>query len=313
MALPPWFYGLIGVVAFSGTLPATRLALPAFGPVTVGLGRAVVAGVVAAAVLLICRAPWPRSDQWWRLGVVALGVVVGFPILSAFALQVVGASHGAILVGLMPVATAVVAAVRIMERPGRLFWVASLAGTAMVIGFALASGAGSLRPADLLLLGAVLSAAIGYADGAVVARVMPGWQVISWALVLSLPVLVPVCAVGLLVRPPESPGVSAWLGLGYVALFSMFLGFLAWYHAMARGGVARVGQLQLVQPIFTLLWAAMLLGEHFGAGTVLTAIGVLACTAATQRTRAPRPETQLMEVTADVPRPDGAAGAARAR
>ncbi|HEY9389908.1 MAG TPA: DMT family transporter [Mycobacteriales bacterium] len=301
MALPPWFYGLIGVVAFSGTLPATRLALPAFGPVTVGLGRAVLAAVVAGAVLLACRAPWPARNQWWRLGVVALGVVVGFPILSAFALEVVGASHGAILVGLMPVATAVVAVVRIHERQGLLFWVASLAGTAMVIGFALASGAGSLRPADLLLLGAVLSAAIGYADGAILTRVMPGWQVISWALVLSLPVLVPICAVGLLVHPPDSPGVSAWAGLGYVALFSMFLGFLAWYHAMAHGGVARMGQLQLVQPIFTLLWAAMLLGEHFGVGTVLAALGVLACTAATQRVGSPRPRTHVTEVAADVP------------
>lgn len=295
MALPPAGWGLLGVLAFSGTLPATRAALPAFGPVTVGLGRAVVAGLLASVTLWVGHAPRPTRRQWPAIGVVVLGVVVGFPVLSAFALRVVGASHGAILVGLLPVATAVVAAVRVGERPSPLFWSACLAGTATVVAFALVAGAGSLRPADVLLLAAVIAGAIGYAEGAVLARQMPGWQVICWALLASLPVLVPVCAVGLVTRPPHPAGVSPWVGFGYVSVVSMFLGFFAWYHGLARGGVARVGQLQLIQPVLTLVWAAALLDEHVGPPTALTALGVLIFTALTQRARSHRSTSPVTE------------------
>lgn len=283
------------MVAFSGTLPATRVALPAFGPVTVGIGRAVVASVLAAATLLLRRAPRPTGRQWRRIAVVALGVVIGFPVLSALALQVVGVSHGAVLTGLLPVATAVVATVRAGERPRPLFWLASLGGTGTVVAFSLVTGAGALHPGDLLLLAAVVAGAFGYTDGALLAREMPGSQVICWALLAALPVLVPVTAVGLALRPPHPVGSSAWIGFGYVAVVSMFLGFFAWYHGLARGGVARVGQLQLAQPVLTLLWAAVLLDEHVGVAAALTALGVLAFTALTQRARAHRPATQLQE------------------
>jgi drug/metabolite transporter (DMT)-like permease len=286
VALPPAFWGALGVAAFSGTLPATRLALPAFGPVTVGLGRAVVAAALAGLALAVRRPPAPTRAQWRQIAVVALGVVVGFPVLSALALRVVGASHGAVLVGLLPVATAVAAVARAGERPAVAFWVASLAGTAAVVAFALVQGAGHLRAADVLLLGAVAAGAVGYAEGGVLARRMPGWQVISWALLLSAPVLVPVCAVGLALRPPHAPDAAAWLGMAYVALVSMFLGFVAWYHGLARGGVARVGQIQLAQPVLTLLWAALLLGEHVGTATVVAALAVLVLTVLTQRARA---------------------------
>lgn len=286
--LPPFWSGFLGVLAFSGTFPATRLALPAFGPLTVGLGRAVVAAALAAVALTLARAARPTRAQWRRIGVVALGVVVGFPVLSAAALDVVGAAHGAVLVGVLPVATAVAAVLRAAERPPPAFWVASLAGTAAVVVFALVSGAGSLRPADVLLLGAVAAGAIGYAEGGALAREMPGWQVISWALLLAMPVVVPVTAVGIAVRPPHAPDTEAWLGLGYVSVISMFLGFIVWYHGLARGGVARVGQIQLAQPVLTLGWAVLLLDEHIGLSTVLTALAVLVFTLATQRTRQPQ-------------------------
>lgn len=277
------------MVAFSLTFPATRLALPAFGPVLTGLGRSVIAAAIAGLALLVARAPLPGRAQWRSIGLVALGGVVGFPLLTALALDHVGAGHAAVLVGLLPAATALAAVARAGERPQVGFWLAAGAGLAAVLVFAAVRGAGRPQVADLLLLGAVAAGALAYAEGGALARTMPGWQVIGWALVLAAPVLVPVTAYAALHAPPRDPDGGAWLGLAYVAAVSAFLGFVAWYRGLARGGVAKIGQLQLAQPVLTLGWAALLLGERVDALTVVAALAVLATTAATQRARVRRP------------------------
>lgn len=270
--------GLLGVLAFSGTLPATRAAVAYLDPVFVGLGRALVAAVLAAAVLAATRTPWPPRELWGRLVVVALGVVVGWPVLSALAMRHVPAAHGAVVAGLLPLATALAGAAIAHERPSRRFWACAIAGSAVVVAFALWEGGGTLQPADLLLVAAVAAAAVGYAEGARLSRILGGWQVISWVLVLSAPVLVlPVWLVagG---RIPDAPP-TAWAGFAYVALISMFLGFFAWYRGLALGGIAAVGQLQLLQPFFTIIASAWLLGEAVDGATYLAAALVVAAIA----------------------------------
>lgn len=278
-------WGLLGVVAFSVTLPATRAAVPAFGPVVVGLGRAVVAAALAGAALLITRAPRPARSDWPSLAIVAAGVVVGFPLLSALALGIVGSAHAAVFVALLPLATAVAAVVRAGERPSVLFWVLSVLGAALTIGFALVQGAGSLGLADLLMLGAVVAAGFGYADGGILSRRMPSWRVIAWALVVSAPVMAAATAVAMAIDPPMQVTGGALLGMAYVSVVSMFLGFLAWYRGLALGGVARIGQIQLVQPLLTLLWSVLLLGEVVDSTTVIAAAAICVVVAATQRAR----------------------------
>lgn len=278
-------WGLLGVIGFSGSLPATRVAVPVFGATAVGTGRAVIAAVLAGLAILAVRAPRPTPRQWRRLVVVALGVVFGFPILTALALRTVESAHGAVVVGLLPIATAIAAVLRAGERPRRAFWLAGTAGALAVLGFAAAQGAGRPTAGDLLLVGAVIAAAVGYAEGGALAREMPGWHVIGWALLLSLPLTVPITAVALALDPPAHPDGGAWLGLAYVSAISMFLGFVAWYRGLAAGGVARVGQLQLAQPVLTLVWSALLLSEHIDAATALASVAVLAITVVTQRTR----------------------------
>jgi len=278
----------VGVLAFSVTLPASREALPAFGPITVGLGRAVIAAALAGACLVLTGQRRPTRAQVRRLAVVAAGVVVGFPLCSSLALRDTTAAHGAVLVGLLPAATAVLAVVRGGERPSRAFWAACASGVAAVLLFAVAQGGGAVRQADLWLLAAVALGALGYAEGGALARDMGGWQVISWALVLALPALAPVAAVGLVVHPPRSLTAGAWLGLAYVSVISMFAGFYAWYRGLAEGGIAQVAQLQLAQPVLTLGWSVLLLGEHVDLATVGAALVVVAAVALTQRAR-PRP------------------------
>ena len=283
MPVPALAWGGLGVLAFSLTLPATRAAVPSFGAVSVGIGRAVPAAALAAVALLAARVPLPDRDRLLPLAVVAAGGVVGFPVLTALALRGVGAAHGAVVVGLLPLATAAAAVLRAGERPPRAFWLTAAAGALAVLTFAAVRGAGVPRPADVLLLGAVACAAGAYAEGGALARAMPGWQVISWALVLSLPAVLPVAVLGLLAHPPSSPGPGAWVGLAYVSAVSMFLGFVAWYRGLALGGVARVGQLQLAQPVLTVGWSALLLSEEVDLATGLAAAAVLLVTAASQR------------------------------
>lgn len=255
-----FIYGFLGVLCFSFTLPATRVAVAELNPNIIGLGRAMVAAVLAATLLFVTGQPKPARQHLPGLVWVVAGVIIGFPVLSAWALRQLPASHSAILIGILPLATAIIGALRTGERPSGLFWLAAILGSTVVVGFALIQGGGSLHWADLLLIAAVLAGAVGYAEGGRLARDLGGWQVISWALLLSAPILI--IPLGVAIRQHglvASP--AAWLGFGYVSLFSMFLGFFAWYHGLALGGVARVSQIQLLQPFLTILAAALFLGE----------------------------------------------------
>jgi drug/metabolite transporter (DMT)-like permease len=280
-------WGIIGVVGFSFTLPATRLAVMELDGTLVGLGRAVIAAAAAAILLAATREPIPPRPFWGRLAVVAAGVVVGFPLFSAWALRYVPAAHGAVIVGLTPAATAVMAVIRAGERPSAGFWLASLLGLVAVLIFAAVQGAGAPVPADGLILIAVALGALGYAEGGQLARTLGGWQVISWALVLSAPVLLPIVAWSA-VRHGLAASPLAWGCVGYVSLVSMYLAFFAWYRGLAQGGVARVGQVQLLQPVLTLLWSALLLGEQISGAMIAAAAAVLGCVALTQRARIAR-------------------------
>ena len=274
-------FGFLGVLAFSLTLPATRLAVPELGSTVVGLGRALVAATLAALLLLVMRERPPARRYWPGLVLVAIGVVVGFPLFTALALQWVPAAHGAVFVGLLPAATAVMAVVRAGERPPPAFWLAVAVGVVAVLLFAAAEGAGRPQPADALLLVAVLFAALGYAEGGRLARDLGGWRVICWALLLAAPFLVVPVAVAI-VRHGLSAGPQAWLGFAYVSVVSMFLGFFVWYRGLALGGVARVGQIQLIQPVVTLIWSALLLGETIEPPTVLASLLVIGSVALTR-------------------------------
>ena len=280
------------MLAFSLTLPASEAALPAFGPVTVGIARAVPAALLGAVCLFLARAPRPTRAQWRRLALVAFGVVVGFPLCSSLALRDTTSAHGAVLVGLLPAATAALAVVRGGERPRWQFWAACGFGMTAVLAFAMIRGAGGVSAADLWLLAAVGCAAVGYTEGGVLARELGGWQVISWALLLSLPFTIAVTM--LWAEPWHAPDANAWLGLAYVSAVSMFAGFYAWYRGLAQGGIAKIAQLQLAQPVLTLAWSALLLSERITPAMAGTALLVIAAVAVTQRTRAP--------VTAAAPR-----------
>lgn len=254
--------GLVGVVIFSMTLPFTRMAVAELDPIFIALGRAVVAGIAAAVLMWYMRAPWPTAKQWRGIAVTAAGCVVGFPLFTSLAMRHVPAAHGAIVVGILPLATAVAAAVRFGERPSSGFWITAATGSAVVVAFALWQGGGSLEAADLALFIAVVAAGIGYAEGGRLSQTMGGQQVISWALILSLPFLVPVTLWSLWQHGVSASG-RAWMAFGYVSLFSMFIGFFFWYKGLALGGIARVGQVQLLQPFMTMLAAVLLLGESF--------------------------------------------------
>ncbi len=277
------FWGALGVLAFSFSLPATRLAVADLSPVFVGLGRALVAAALAAMLLAWRRERLPERRDVPRLLATGLGVVIGFPLFSSLALRELTAAHATVIVGLLPIATAAFAVTQGGERPGRAFWASAFAGLAAVLVFAATQGASGISTADLYVLGAVAVCSVGYAEGAVLSRRYGGWQVICWALVLTAPFLVPVVAIS--AAGGLEASVEAWLGFAYVALFSMFLGFFAWYRGLALGGIARIGQIQLAQPVLTLVWAALLLGEQVTAATVAAALAVLACVGLTQRSR----------------------------
>jgi len=274
--------GLIGVAIFSLTLPFTRMAVAELNPVFVALGRAVVAGCGSALLLWWLKAPLPSAAQLRALAVTSLGVVIGFPVFSSIAMRYVPAAHGAVVIGLLPLVTALFGVLRCGERPSAGFWVAALAGSALVAAFALWEGGGSLQLADLALFAAVVLAALGYAEGARLSQSMGGQQVISWALVLSLPLLLPVTA-WLGWTYGVSASARAWTGFLYISLFSMFIGFFFWYKGLALGGVARVGQTQLLQPFMTLVGAALILGEPLQASQILFAALVIAVVALGRR------------------------------
>lgn len=274
-------FGLLGVLQFSGTLPATRLAVAGFEPQFVAFGRIVLAAVLAGLLLFWRGERRPAPHEWKRLAIVAAGVVVGFPLLSAWAMVSLPASHGALVLALLPLATAGMAALRAGERPSPRFWLAALAGSLLVAVFALHRGAGeflSFAWADLALLGAVIAAALGYAEGGVLARTLGGWQVICWSLLVALPLALPLA---LLSYPWQAPpgALSPWLGLLYVALFSQLIGFFAWYRGLRDGGIARIGQLLLLQPFLTMVISALLLGERVAWSAYLFAVLVVLCVA----------------------------------
>jgi drug/metabolite transporter (DMT)-like permease len=273
------------VLGFSFSLPATRLAVADLDPTFVGLGRALVAATLAAILLAVRRESLPDRKDLPRFAIVGLGVVVGFPVLTSLALKHLSSAHGSVIVGLIPASTAAWAVARAGERPPRAFWVAAGAGLAAVVAFAATQGVHGIAGADLLLLAAVALCGLGYAEGGALSRRYGGWQVICWALMLTAPVLVaPVAIAG--AHQGLHASTTAWLGFAYVAVISMFLAFFAWYHALALGGVAKIGQIQLAQPILTLGWAALVLGETISAAMVVAALVVLACVLATQRARA---------------------------
>jgi drug/metabolite transporter (DMT)-like permease len=252
--------GLVGVAVFSLTLPVTRIAVVEMDPVVVGLGRAILAAAVALAILLGTRQRLPRAGEWRSLVVVALGVVLGFPLLSAWAMLSVPAAHGGVVLGILPLATALAGAVMLHERPSGRFWFWSLLGGSAVVVFSLLRGGGVIGPGHLALLASVACAAIGYAEGARLTRTLGGWQVICWALVLAAPFLA--VPVGLSVAEHGMSGSPAtWAAFLYVALFSQLFGFFAWNRGLAIGGVARVSQVQLLQTFMTIGASALLLGE----------------------------------------------------
>jgi drug/metabolite transporter (DMT)-like permease len=274
--------GIIGVGAFSFSLPATKLAVEQLDPWFVAFARAAVATALAVAYLAAVRAPLPRRDQLPALAFVAGGVVVGFPLLSGLALTVSDSAHAAVMIALLPAATALAAVLMAGERPGRVFWCAALAGLAVVVSFTLVESGGGFTVADLFLLAATAVCAVGYAQGGVLSRELGGARTISWALVLSAPLTLPVA---LILTATTAPAADAtgWAGFAYVSAVSMFLGFFAWYAGLARGGVARIGQVQLTMPLLTLGWSALVLGEHVGPGTLLAALAVLVSVVVTQR------------------------------
>ncbi len=262
--------GLLGVLSFSLTLPATHVAVESFDPLFVSMGRAVVAAFAAAIYLLATRQRWPTVGEWKALTMVSLGAVVGFPVFTAFAMQRVAASHGGVVLGILPLMTAAAGFLFYHERPSPRFWLFALLGSALVVAFSLLRGSGSLQIADMALLAAVLCVSLSYAVGARLAQSLGGLQVISWALVLAAPLLLwP--ALHYAPTSFDQPK-SAWLSFGYVSIVSQFLGFWPWYRGLALGGIARVSQVQLLQPFFTVVAAALLLDEPVELMTVIFAV-----------------------------------------
>jgi drug/metabolite transporter (DMT)-like permease len=274
--------GLLGVLIFSASLPATRVAVLQLDPLFLTGARAAIAGVLGLAMLQVFGERRPARTDLTSLLIVACGVVVGFPLLTALALQHVTSAHSIVFIGLLPLATAIFGVVRDGERPHSGFWLFSVLGSALVVGFAFSQGLVASPLGDTLMFAAIVLCGLGYAEGAKLSRTLGGWQVISWALVLSLPVMVPL---SLMLMPSSFAGVGvpAWLGLAYVSLFSMLIGFVFWYRGLAQGGIASIGQLQLLQPFFGLALAATLLGEAVTWPMFATTAGVVLCVFAARR------------------------------
>lgn len=277
-----WINGAIGALIFSGSMPATKIAVKDFSPVFLTVARASIAGILALLLLLIFKEKFPTRKQFFSLAIVALGVVVGYPLLSGLAMRYLTSAHGIIFVGILPLTTAIFAVLRGGERPRPLFWLFSIIGSSLVIGFAIAQGIEASPIGDMLMLTAVIICGLGYAEGAKLSKTLGGWQVISWALVLALPAMVPVMIVLL---PPTFEGIStpAWISLVYVSLFSMLIGFVFWYRGLAQGGIAAVGQLQLVQPFLGFVLASGLLHETISIGMIAVSVGVILCVAASKK------------------------------
>ncbi|POR47903.1 drug/metabolite transporter (DMT)-like permease [Paraburkholderia eburnea] len=277
-----WLCGLAGVLIFSGSLPATRLAVLGLDPLFLTGARATLAGALGALLLMLFRAAQPERREVWPLVIVALGVVVGFPLLTALALQHVSSAHAIVFVGLLPLSTALFGVLRGGERPQPVFWLFSALGSAAVVAFALRHGADASPIGDALMLAAIVVCGLGYAEGARLSRRLGGWQVICWALVISLPVMVPL-AWWFMPASFANVGAASWWGLAYVSLFSMLIGFVFWYRGLALGGIAGVGQLQLLQPFFGFVLAALLLHEAVPPAMIAVTAIVIGCVAGARR------------------------------
>lgn len=292
-----WLLGALGVAIFALSIPMTRLASgsaaePQLPAVFVAIGRAALAGLLALGWLVLSRAAWPRPEQWRQLALTALGVVFGWPLFLGFAVLHVDAVHASVVTGVLPIATAVVAAVLLRQRPGAGFWACALLGTVLVLGFAAWKGGAGFQMADGLLLIAVVLGAFGYVWGARLSsgsagpggKAMPPEQVICWVLVLSLPITLPVA---LYTWPAAPVKASAWGGFLYVSVFSMWLGFFAWYRGLALGGTVRVSQVQLLQPFLSMWFAVPILGEKLDAATIGFSLAVMATVFLSKRVGAP--------------------------
>lgn len=277
-----WLNGLIGVLIFSASLPATKVAVLEFSPFFLTAARASIAGLLALCMLLLFKQKRPAKSQLLPLAIVAAGVVLGFPLLTALALQYVTSAHSIVFLGLLPLATAAFGVWRGGERPRPAFWFFSVLGSLLVVGFALSQGLTASPAGDLLMLLAIIVCGLGYAEGAKLSRTLGGWQVISWALVLALP---PMALLSWFNAPPDFSGISAsaWFSLAYVSIFSMLIGFVFWYRGLAQGGIAAVGQLQLLQPFFGLALAATLLHEQVSPLMLGVTVAVILCVAGSKR------------------------------
>lgn len=270
--------GILGVISFGLTLPVTRFVVDYMDPVFIGLGRAVVAAIVAALLLLVTKQSFPSLSQLVKLSFVAGGVVLGFPVLSAIAMQTVPASHGGVVLGILPLITAILAFFISRERPSRGFWLSAMVGSLLVAIYSLSSGGGAFLMGDLYLVAACISAAIGYVVGGQLSRELGGWQVICWALVIAAPFIIGP-AIDKAPQNWQNFSTDIWLGFLYLALFSQLFGFFFWNHGLAIGGIARVSQTQLLQPFVTIVASSLLIGETLSLNTTLFALLVVASVA----------------------------------
>lgn len=274
--------GLLGVLIFSGSLPATRLAVSGFAPLFLTAARAVIAALLGGALLWLLRQTRPARGDLAALALVSLGVVVGFPLLTALALRGMTSAQAIVFVGMLPLATALFGVLRGGERPRPAFWLFSVLGSAAVAGFALSQGGAAGAGPNLLMLAAILLCGLGYAEGAALSRRLGGWQVISWALLLALPAMA-ILACATWPARWDGIGAPAWSGLAYVSVFSMLVGFVFWYRGLALGGIASVGQLQLLQPFLGLALAALIVGEPVSGTMLAVSAAVVLCVAGARR------------------------------
>ncbi|MBB6238050.1 drug/metabolite transporter (DMT)-like permease [Pedobacter sp. AK013] len=277
-----WLNGFIAVLIFSGSMPATRLAVMDMSPIFVTVARASIAALLALGVLIAFREKRPSAKHLISLIIVALGAVIGFPLLSALALQHITSAHSLVFLGLLPMVTATFAVLRGGERPKPIFWFFSIMGSLLVIGYAIYQGINAAPIGDILMLLAIVLCGLGYAEGAKLSKTLGGWQVISWALVLSFPLMLPLMFIYQPISFAEV-GTAAWLSLAYISLFSMFIGFIFWYRGLAQGGTAAVGQLQLLQPFFGLALATTLLHEKVSMDMLAITVGVILCVAGSKK------------------------------
>ncbi|WP_267403205.1 MULTISPECIES: DMT family transporter [unclassified Chryseobacterium] len=277
-----WINGFIGVLIFSGGMPATKLAVMEMSPLFVTIARAGIAGILALSVILINKEKRPAKDQIFSLLLVSIGCVIGFPLLSALAVQYITSAHSIVFLGMLPMMTAIFGVMRGGERPHPVFWLFSIIGSALVVGFAVFQGISANPMGDILMFAAVVLCGLGYAEGAKLSKTLGGWQVISWALILALPIMIPLFFIYFPANVREV-SFNGWFGLGYISIFSMFIGFIFWYKGLAQGGIATVGQLQLLQPFFGLGLAAYFLHEQVSAGMLGITVGVILCVAGTKK------------------------------